>query len=249
VYRIALPKSFVTTVLVCLLLSSCSWLSNRKSLFGNDDSDNQVAEQKQVSKDRVKENVSRTQYDQLLTKYERLINKNEDLKLKNLSPGEEARIMKDLDSIRGNTTANGSELIETVDVFGDKKSGPVISPIMPRNIVSDEKIEGEITALHQAERLVIRQQHDKALDILKELENSSVKQIKVRAKFLLAELLFQQKEYDLSLQIFEDILHQYAFSGVILKTLGRLIVCTKKLNLEKKHEQYFSLLHDFFEAA
>ena len=41
----------------------------------------------------------------------------------------------------------------------------------------------------------------------------------------------------------------YAFSGVIIKTLGRLITCAEKLKLSKKKDVYFSILHDFFDAT
>jgi hypothetical protein len=62
-------------------------------------------------------------------------------------------------------------------------------------------------------------------------------------------MLFRQGEFDLSMQVFEEIITKYAFSGVVIKTLGRLIVCSERLKLAKKREQYFSILHDFFESA
>jgi TolA-binding protein len=85
------------------------------------------------------------------------------------------------------------------------------------------------------------------LKLLKELESSPVKQVAVYAKFLIGEMLFKQKEYDLSSQVFESILKQYSFSGLVLKSLGRLIVCFEKLKLPGKKEKYYSILHDFFE--
>ena len=51
------------------------------------------------------------------------------------------------------------------------------------------------------------------------------------------------------MQIFEEIIEKDAFSGTVIKALGRLIVCSEKLKLEKKKERYYSLLHDFFEST
>ena len=65
----------------------------------------------------------------------------------------------------------------------------------------------------------------------------------------MGEILFSQGEYDLSLQIFEEILERHAFSGLVIKTLGRLIVCSEKLKLVGKQEKYYSILHDFFEQG
>ena len=51
------------------------------------------------------------------------------------------------------------------------------------------------------------------------------------------------------MQVYEEILQKDAFSGLVLKTLGRLVVCSTKLKLKKKEEQYYSVLHDFFEQG
>ena len=73
-----------------------------------------------------------------------------------------------------------------------------------------------------------------------------LRQIRVHAKFYIGEILFRQQEYDLAMQVFEEILDKDAFSGIVLKTLGRLVTCSKKLKLKKKKDRYYSMLHDFF---
>ena len=89
---------------------------------------------------------------------------------------------------------------------------------------------------------------DAALTELKKIEKSKVKQVRVRARFSIGEIMFRQGEYDLAMQIYEEILQQDAFSGIVIKTLGRLIVCSEKLKLKKKQEQYYSMLYNFFES-
>lgn len=152
-------------------------------------------------------------------------------------------------------------LAETVDVFAspsapkDPKTGPkeLINPIDKSAIIIDPitssmGVEDQIQELQKATDLVQKNMLDKALMILKALENSDNIQIKVRSKFWIGEILFKQGEYDLSMQIFEEIVSHYAFSGIVIKTLGRLIVCSDKLKLKKKYDLYYSILHDFFEG-
>ena len=90
---------------------------------------------------------------------------------------------------------------------------------------------------------------DNALAILKDLETSKEKQIVVRAKLALGDLLFKQGEFDLAMQAYEDIIKNYAFSGLVVKALGKLIACSEKLKQPEKQAKYYSLLHDFFDAV
>ena len=93
-----------------------------------------------------------------------------------------------------------------------------------------------------------QKQTEKAMILLKELEGSPVRQIKVRAKLNIGNLLFDQKEYDLALQKYEEIIGQYAFSGLVLEALTKIIDCSEKLGLQEKRKRYYSILHDFFES-
>ena len=106
-----------------------------------------------------------------------------------------------------------------------------------------------LSELREAEGLIERNKFNEGLNKLKAVENSTSRQVRVRAKFLLGEILFKQKEYDLAMQVFEEIISKDAFSGMVLKSLGRLIICCEKLKQEKKQQQYYSILHDFFESG
>ena len=77
----------------------------------------------------------------------------------------------------------------------------------------------------------------------------SLGQIVVRAKIMLGDLLFTQGEFDLASQVYEEVVKKYAFSGYVLKALGRLVSCSEKLKQPDKQAKYYSLLHDFFEAT
>ncbi|MCK5074331.1 MAG: tetratricopeptide repeat protein [Bacteriovoracaceae bacterium] len=219
-------KKLIIFVLI-FTISSCSFFSRRKSVSDQNDT------------------VPKKQYDELMAKYQSLQNNMQQKKASSGSVGN--GLITDLES------ATKAELVETVDVFSKEKNelqlptDVVIENDIP---VADQIVESQIIKLRKAEALIGKNRFNEALSLLKEeLENSPVKQIKVKTKYLLGELLFKQGEYDLAMQIFEEIITQYAYSGIVIKTLGRLIVCCEKLKLSKKKEQYYSILHDFFEST
>lgn len=119
----------------------------------------------------------------------------------------------------------------------------VVAP--PRSMASKAQVETDIEKLDLSEKYIAVGNFDQATNYLKQLENSGNRQVQVRAKFLLGEMYFTQKEYDLALQIFEDIIKNYSFSGVVIKALNKLEACSKNLNLPKKQERYHSM-HNFF---
>ncbi len=228
-----------------LLTSSCSMLGERKALF---DEEGGSSEEK-VAIDAKSQMVPKAQYDQLLDKYEKLLKGTSAPSLvdqykstKNTSGASDEQVqlamMDELQDARGNNVA------ETVDVFANE-----VVAQRKEEQTNDLQLQKELNLLKQVEGLLAQNRLDQSLTILKDLENSKHSQIKVRAKFYLAEMLFGQKEYDLSMQLYEEILRQHAFSGLVIKSLGRLIVCTDKLKLTKKKEQYYSILHDFFGEA
>mgnify|MGYP000462891406 CR=1 FL=1 len=238
-------------------LVSCSWISNKRSLFG-DDEDVSSAE----ADSQKLQTVPKAQYEQLESKYNALVNK-----MKQSPRVEEAAAVAGGAAVATsmskapedlveelNKAKTNNELVETVDVFGkngqlaapkglDKRAPVIVANVTPR------EIEDQILKLERAQALLDQNRFDQSLTILKDLESSGVRQISVRAKFLIGEMLFTQGEYDLSMQVFEEIIHKDAFSGLVLKTLGRLIVCSEKLKLTKKQQKYYSILHDFFESA
>jgi len=236
-----------------LSISSCSWIdSGRTSLFGGDDED--------VASTPEQEMVPKEQFDELTKKYENLLKNrrvedSETQRANQLMNRVESEQVIDSDLVADEISKvkAASQLGGTVDIFNQKGNGgtAVQLPInIPKNESYDANlVESQITEIRNAESLVAQNKFDAAITKIKTLENSPLKQIKVRAKFLLGEILFKQGEYDLSMQIFEEVVNQYAFSGLVIKTLGRLIVCSEKLKLAAKQEKYYSILHDFFEQG
>jgi len=240
---------------VCLLLSSsCSWISNRRSLLGGEEEAAAAPGPQSVSKD---------QYNELMKKYETLLQErrlenaqspNEATDLANAleknppaDPAELAQKIADLPQ-----DSQSMQLAETVDVFGpdgvkvDKTQAA--APASSLDSANAGEVEDDLQQLQKAESLLSQNKYDATLSIVKKLETSPSKQVRVRAKFLLGEILFKQGEFDLAMQIFEEIITRDAYSGVVVKTLGRLIVCSEKLGLKAKKDKYFSVMHDFFEA-
>ena len=241
--------------LLLVQLTSCSWVTSRRSLFGNDEEEEEKATA----------SVPRAQYDDLKRKYDQLMR---DKKIERVeSPSSANNMLNEMEKDPSevvNELANVSEtgeLAETVDVFG--KDGvvgkrPAPRPMAPvsNTIPAQYKkgytgalVEDHISKLRKGERFLRQKKLDQALTIFKELDKSPVRQIVVRSKFYIGEILFMQGEYDLAMQIYEEVLTKHAFSGIVLKTLGRLIVCSEKLKIDSKKEKYYSILHDFFEQG
>ena len=114
--------------------------------------------------------------------------------------------------------------------------------------LNEAEVEKEIDTLRSAHLLIGKNRFNEALSKLRTIEKSKSKQIQIRAKFLMGDILFKQNEFDLAMQIFEEVILKDSFSGIVLKTLGRLIACSNKLQLKQKEEQYSSILYDFFES-
>ncbi|MCB9062734.1 MAG: hypothetical protein H6622_14515 [Halobacteriovoraceae bacterium] len=236
------------------LLFSCSMISRK----GKDEPKKEESKSTQVGSNQSAEVVSNTENEpsDVRSKYLALLKKYKDVnpndpEIKNFememdsSVSNQQNIMSDLNEAKG-----PAQLIETVDVFPtvEKKAMDLStsnSGIL-RELVEDETVESHVRNILKAEELVGEAKYNEALILLREMEASPLIQIKVRAKFLLGEILFQQKEYDLSMQIYEEIVMKYAFSSVIFKVLGRLVVCSEKLNLASKQQKYYSILHDLF---
>lgn len=235
--------------IILLLTTGCSWITSKRSLFGEEEE----------SASNTSQTVPKAQYDQLLGRYNSLLEQT-----KNLSPSEGGAPTEGADLVgqlsQVKSTPTNPELAETVDVFAKIGNDTVTNtnaavPSMVSTgasaVAPDYKnidVEGQIATLRKAETLVYANRNDEALKLIKKIENSPVRQVAVRARFLLGELMFNQGEFDLSMQVYERILSHDAFSGVVIKTLGRLIVCSEKLGLSDKKDKYYSMLHDFFGA-
>lgn len=243
----SLPKFYIPVIILGMTAFGCSSLIERQSLF----------DQSAPKKEAAPSVVPKAQYDQLLAKYEELLQKSSAPANVSSAPTQmesqtSADIVENLAQSTEVIDAGGApELVETVDVFGDGQAPQVATTSRKQETKLDipqtpEDLENQLLSLRKAKRLVQDKQFNPAMSQLKSLEDSSFLQIKVRARFLIGEILYQQQSYDLAMQVYEDIVHNYAFSGVVLEALQKLVVCSEKLNLPKKKELYFSMLHDFF---
>ncbi len=252
-------RSLLLTSLLSMSLSSCSWIDSRRSLFGSEQEDVASAEGMASG-----ETVSKEQFDELTRKYEALLKSQriEDAQTQQANQmmnkvESEQVIDSDIVAEEISKVKAASELGGTVDVFNQGGGADATSPtsqissvqLVGSSSYDSNLVEAQITQIRKAEGLVAQNKFDEALTVIKTLEKSPLKQIVVRSKYLLGEILFKQGEYDLSMQIFEEVINKYAFSGLVIKTLGRLIVCSEKLKLAGKQEKYYSILHDFFEQG
>lgn len=231
------------------MLGSCAGLSSRQSLFGGDD---------KKDKDEKTETVSREQYEQLLKKYDGLMKEKKVAMIKRQGGNADETLT------RADQSLSKEQLVDDiVNQLSHVKEGQKLSmsvgkvsgtdersrPIIATTEYNAEVVESHMTKIRQADKLQRQNKFDMALTLIKELERSPVRQIEVRAKYLLGEILFKQGEYDLAMQVYEEILTKYAYSGLVIKSLGRLIVCSDKLKQTAKQEKYYSFLHDFFEEG
>ncbi len=226
-------------------------MTSRRSLFGGD--------KEEESNNGPVATVPKAQFDALAAKYESLLRERraqglQDSNIESATGDAANQMMNQMEKNPAlavdelSRVKSTSELAETVDVFNRTNNSNSIKPMSTEGL-DNAVIEDHIAKVRKAEALVGQNKYDAALVLIKELERSPVKQVVVRAKYLMGEILFGQGEYDLAMQIFEEILQKHAFSGLVIKTLGRLIVCSEKLKLAGKQEKYYSILHDFFDQG
>ncbi|MDO9183673.1 MAG: tetratricopeptide repeat protein [Bacteriovorax sp.] len=219
----------------------------------------------------VASTVSKEQYDELARKYQELLNQSKNLIVKTETPAAPTPPADNVQAkpeVGASTSIDPSELVNRIDkAIPDMSPADAVDALKPEGQITNEKgpavpssmgvqnvnntddIDEQITRLREVQELVKVNKFDKALTLLKELENSKEKQIVVRAKLMLGDLLFNQGEYDLASQVYEEVIKKYAFSGYVLKALGKLVACSEKLKQPEKQAKYYSLLHDFFEAS
>ena len=239
-------------------LSSCAWLSKLRS-----------SDSEYTSASRNGKEVSNQQYNELLQKYDQLKRQG------GVSTSDSTRrLVSDLGNVPGyreehnepvslstRQTSNqvvrsynqsSASLADTVDVFAEDGPGTKEPSVVDLGKFNEPdrfpvSIDTEIKQFQTAQQAMKSGDAGQAMKLYKILEKSSNNQLKVRAKFNMAEILFDQKDYNLALKAYEEIIKSHAFSGFIIKSLGRVIVCAEKLNLKDKKDKYYSILHDFFE--
>jgi len=231
-------------IFIMLYITSCSYLSGRAFIDEGANSDQDSS---------AKKMVTQAQYDELMKKYETLQNELHANKSEKIVSAEEQKKSEStvVDSIDLADQINSLQIEASVVNALDeqKKEEKEQAELPPSSSLTSKEIVREITMLSNAIDLLAKGEVSQALPVLKELENSSDRQIKARAKFYLGELLFLQQEFELAKQMFEQIIERHAYSSVVLKALGRLIVCCERLNLSHEKDKYYSILHDFFEAV
>ncbi len=217
-------------MMALMALNSCSWYRDvERSLVEGDD-------KKSSSK-----TISRAQYDNLLVKYEELSKKYELLK-ENRSkdqPSLKDEIQQTSYENFSNTSSNTSSNVETVDAFSNQPVAEVA------NVSSD--VESQLSLYKKAVNLKSSASGD-ATKIFQQLETQGIPEVKVRSKLQIGEMLYEKGQYDLALQVFEDIINKYAYSGVVLDSLKYAQICSEKLGLQNKKDQYSSMINDVFEA-
>jgi len=249
---VLIRKIFATIII--LTLHSCAWLDKKtNTLFGLDKERAGVPAKQQY--------VPKEQYDDLMQKYQELMGQkkptmidNDTIKNRNVSD----TLIQDLDSMTSNiTNSNGSSdtsaVQQTVDVFADQAPTEVvkqsidIAPIIPApRELEYQEAATQVEKYQQALTDIGRGRVDMALKAFQELKRSPLLQIRVRSKYQIAEILFAQNEFDLASQVFEDIIKNYAFSGLVMDSLKKLVICSQKLNLNDKAVKYQSMLTDIF---
>ncbi len=227
-----MKQTFPGALALLLLSTSCSWYRDLERSLVEDDE-----KQARKTQPRTKA-VPREQYDQLLVKYEELSKKYETLK--------EGKPQQSLvDELQNSQTENFARTSPNVDSEtvtlnpGDAAATPVLT--------NTGDVDSQL-ALYRRGLAMKSSNPGEATKIFQELEVSGQPSIRVRAKLQVGELLLSRQQYDLALQVFEDIIAKYANSGVVLDALRYAEVCADKLGQTAKKEQYHSMLNDVFEV-
>lgn len=213
---------------VLVLTSACSWYRDMERSIVDED-------RKEAEAARKRKNVSREQYDELLVKYEELSKKYEALKEGRPSPSSL------IDEIQSTPKTSANVETETVDIF---------APAGNQTAASTASLPGDIESelsLYRKGLMLKNSNAGEAVKIFQQLENSKTPSVKVRAKFQMGEMLYSKQQYDLALQVFDDIITREAHSGVVLDALKYAAICSDKLGVAQKRDQYTSLLKDIFE--
>ncbi len=214
------------------VLSSCSWYKGIERSLTEDD--------ERTNSKRTMRAVPREQYDQLLVKYEELTKKYEAVK-------ENAPKTPSLaDDLQNANTQNFSNTTppsgsETVDVFAGAGATAAVMPQVSSDVEEQLNMYRKGLALKASNP-------GEATKIFQGLEAQGIPSVKVRAKQQIGELLYSKQQYDLALQVFEDVINKYAYSGVVLDALKYAAVCSDKLGIASKKDQYSSMLRDVFET-
>lgn len=176
--------------------------------------------------------VSKEKYEKLLTKYKALVEKN--------TPSQRV----------GELSKGSSDpLLESKQVDAFRKSlieSEAKAAINSSNSYNSKRVRKDISLLYQAYSMFNQKKFGDVIIILKELEDSQVFQIRAQSRYLLGKTMYEQGEYDVSMQIFEEIVLNMRGTVFGLLSLEKLISCTDKIGLMQK-KKYFSQLYSRFQ--
>ncbi|MDB9786713.1 hypothetical protein OAB57_01295 [Bacteriovoracaceae bacterium] len=222
--------NLVTLLTVACLISSCSYFKRK-----NVETYNDLGET-----DKSGQYVEKSKYDELLMKYESVLH-NRDVSQKQ----REIESSKDLSSSVDVRSESIKSEIKSVDKYLSMASKT------PKNLGKKDSVRifQESELFRKAIGLMSNDKFGPSMTILQKLEKSKYAQIRVRAKYHIGELLHRQNEYDLALQIFEEIIEHYAFSGFVVKAIQKSVLCAKKLGLDKKHKKFLALEKRIFRKS
>lgn len=206
-----------------LFISSCSWYRDLERSLVKDDEE-RLKRSKRV--------VPREQYDQLLVKYEELAKKYEHSK-EGTGPVESGLA----DELQKTSKTSDFDT-ETVDVFASSQASPAAI-----SVPSD--IESQL-ALYRRGLALKASNPGEATKVFQQLETHAIDPVKARARLQIGLMLVDREQFDLALQVFEDIIQRNANSGVVLNALEGAVTASQKLGLSAKREQYSSMLNDVF---
>lgn len=227
--------SLATVASLLVLSTSCSWYRSVERSLVEDD--------KKTAQMNRRKPVPREQYDQLLVKYEELSKKYEALK-DGKSP-QQSSLVDELQNSKSENFANTSPNVETetVNVFppAGEQNSVTTAPSLPASLESQLELYRKGLALKASNA-------GEATKIFQQLEASGAPSVKVRARFQVGELLYSRQQFDLALQVFEDIITKNAHSGVVVDALKYAAICSDKLGIPAKRDQYTSMLKDVFEV-
>ncbi|MFL5785596.1 MAG: tetratricopeptide repeat protein [Bacteriovoracaceae bacterium] len=246
-----MKQTFPAAITLLLLASSCSWYRSLERSLVEDDA-------KQAKKEHARsKTVPREQYDQLLVKYEELTKKYESLK-----DGKPEKSL--VDEINNTQTENNfartspNADTETVNLGPNDPAGtPMGAPTAAAAatagaatvavVAVPDDVESQLELYRRG--LAMKESNPgEATKIFQELEAKGAPAVQVRAKLQVGELLLSRQQYDLALQVFEDIITKHSDSGVVIDSLRYAEACATKLGLTAKKEQYHSMLNDVFEV-
>lgn len=211
-----------------ILSSGCSSFidSTNKYLFGDEE-----------TKSETKKNAAPTkeEYSVLLAKYKNLQEKYNAVTMQN-SPNQNQGFSQ-VDEM-----SQGQPAADTVDAFAQDimQSSPIGGQL------SQDEVGQEIKYYKKGVAFKLNGNIDAALKVFQYLERSKTNQVRVRAKHHIAQIYMSKNQFDLALQVNEDIIKSEGYSGKVLKALEDSVLCASKLGLENKKLQYKSMLTDFF---